>query len=183
MSNSGMKTFKLFLIIICLAVSPVVMAQRVAVKTNLLLDGVLAPNFGFELVTGKATSLSVSMLSFEKCLGNDLKAIVMQPEFRYWYSKQPMSRGYLGLIGLAGFYKGDFGVDTFDGYGGGAGVSFGYVFNLTKRLNLDLSTGFGAFYYLQKKYWSNREPENLIPEKGYMLIPFQAGVSLSYVIK
>ena len=169
--------------VIALAVAPVVMAQRVAVKTNLLLDGVLAPNIGFELVTGKATSLSVSMLSFEKCLGNDLKAIVLQPEFRYWYSTQPMSRGYIGLIGLGGFYKGDFGQDTYDGYGGGAGLSFGYVFNLTKRLNLELSTGFGAFYYHQKKYWSDREPEDLTPEKGYMLIPFQAGVTISYVLK
>ena len=159
------------------------MAQRVAVKTNLLLDGVLAPNVGFELVTGKATSLSVSMLSFEKCFGVDLKAIGIQPEFRYWYSAQPMSRGYVGLIGLGGFYKGDFGQDTYDGYGGGAGVSLGYVFNLTKRLNLELSTGMGAFYYHQKKYWSDREPEDLKPEKGYMLIPFQAGVSISYVLK
>ena len=178
-----MRTFKIFLIMIGLAVTPALMAQRVAVKTNLLLDGMLAPNFGFELVTGKTTSLSVSMLSFEKCLGNDLKAIAIQPEYRYWYSSQPMNRGYVGLIGLAGFYKGDFGQDTYDGYGGGLGVSFGYVFNITKRLNLELSTGFGAFYYHQKNYEGDREPEDLKPEKGYMLLPFQAGISISYVIK
>ena len=178
-----MRKFKIFLIIMGLVLSPALMAQRLAVKTNALLDGVMAPNLGFELVTGKATSLSVSMLSFEKCLGNDLKAIAIQPEYRYWYSSQPMNRGYVGLIGLAGFYKGDFGQDTYDGYGGGMGLSFGYVFNLTHRLNLELSTGFGAFYYHQKNYPGDREPENLKPEKGYMLLPMQAGVSISYVLK
>lgn len=178
-----MRRFKLLLIIVGLVVSQGVVAQRLAVKTNLLLDGLLSPNFGFELVTGKTTSLSVNMLSFEKCLGNDLKAIAIQPEYRYWYSSQPMNRGYIGLIGLAGFYKGDFGQDTYDGYGGGLGLSFGYVFNMTKRLNLELSTGFGAFYYHHKHYEGEREPEDLKPEKGYMLLPFQAGVSISYILK
>ena len=183
MKNKGMKIFKICLLVVCLACTPALMAQRVAVKTNLLLDGMVMPNLGFEMVTGKHTSLSVSMLSFEKCFKNDLKAIALQPELRYWYSQQPMSRGYVGLIGLTGFYKGLIGNDTYDGYGGGAGLSFGYVMNLTKRFNLEVSTGFGAFYYHQKRYDGAEEPEGLVPEKGYMLMPMQVGVSLSYVIK
>lgn len=183
MKNKGLKLVKIGLLVVCLAFTPALMAQRVAVKTNLLLDGLAMPNLGFEMVTGKCTTLSVSMLSFEKCLKADLKAMALQPEFRYWYSQQPMNRGYVGLIGLTGFYKGLIGKDTYDGYGGGAGLSFGYVMNLTKRLNLELSTGFGAFYYHQKRYAGAEEPEGVVPEKGYMLMPMQVGVSLSYVIK
>jgi hypothetical protein len=163
-------------------------AQQFGVKTNALMWGFCAPNAGVEIVIGERCSLDISGFakpSLSKGNSPLLNSYVtgFQPEFRYWYSAQPMSRGYVGLIGLGGFYKGDFGQDTYDGYGGGAGVSLGYVFNLTKRLNLELSTGMGAFYYHQKKYWSDREPEDLKPEKGYMLIPFQAGVSISYVLK
>lgn len=183
MKNKGLNLVKICLLVVCLTFTPTLMAQRVAVKTNLLLDGLVMPNLGFEMLTGKRTTLSVSMLSFDKCLKADLKAMVLQPELRYWYSQQPMSRGYVGLIGLTGFYKGLIGKETYDGYGGGAGVSFGYVMNLTKRFNLELSTGFGAFYYHQKRYKGAEEPDGLVPEKGYMLMPMQVGVSLSYVIK
>ncbi|MCQ2246485.1 MAG: DUF3575 domain-containing protein [Bacteroidaceae bacterium] len=158
-------------------------AQRLAVKTNALLDGLLTPNIGFEMVTGQKTSLGVNLLSFHKCLRLDIDAVGIQPEFRYWYSSVPMNRGYVGVIGLAGFYKGTVSHDYYDGYGGGLGVSFGYVFNLTRRLNLELSTGFGAFYYHQKKSEGTYIPEGTEAMKAYALIPMQMGVSISYVLK
>lgn len=153
-----------------------VQAQRVAVKTNLLLDGLLTPNLGFELTTGQKTSLNVNMMSFHHALHQDIDAVGIQPELRYWYSSVPMSRGYIGLIGLAGYYTGDWGKTNYDGYGGGAGFSFGYVLNMTKRFNLELSAGMGAVYYHQKVNLQESE-------KGYALMPLQLGISISYVIK
>lgn len=151
-------------------------AQRVAVKTNVLLDGLLTPNIGFELTTGNKTSLNVNMLSFHHALHQKINAVGIQPEWRYWYSSVPMSRGYVGLIGLAGYYKGDWGKTFYDGYGGGAGFSFGYVLNMTKRFNLELSTGMGAVYYHQRV-------DEGAPQKGYALMPLQAAVSISYIIQ
>lgn len=162
-----------FLLCCCLST----FAQRVAVKTNVLLDGLLTPNIGFELTTGNKTSLNVNMLSFHHALHQDIDAVGIQPELRYWYSSVPMSRGYVGVIGLAGFYKGDWGKTNYDGYGGGAGISFGYVLNMTKRFNLELSTGMGAVYYHQ------RVDYNETAQKGYALLPLQAAVSISYVIQ
>ena len=158
-------------------------SQHVAVKTNVLLDGLLTPNLGFELTTGKQTSLAVNLLSCHKALKQDINAVAIQPEYRFWYSGVPMNRGYVGVIGLAGFYHGDFGKTRYDGYGGGAGVSFGYVMNLTNRFNLEFSTGFGAFYYHQKQAHEPELPDQAEPNRGYALIPLQAAVSLSYIIK
>ena len=73
----------------------------------------------------------------------------------------------------------------------GAGLTFGYVYNITRRLSLDIHAGYGAIYYNQKEHFVKAHYDEDSREygitkanaNGYYLLPTRIGVSLSYVLK
>ena len=165
-------------------------AQLFSVNTDALMDLCLAPNVGFELVTGNRSSISANVLFAIRPLGMKGKIKAVQPEYRYYFSGRPMNRWFVGG-GLVGAIfdvtrKGK----VYDGYALGAGLTFGYVLNLTNRLNIDFHSGFGFVYYNRKEYF---EHDNFDVDfavdgvgqanaKGYYLMPTRFGISVTYIL-
>ena len=76
---------------------------------------------------------------------------------------------------IASAYDYPFRGTLYQGNALGAGLTAGYAFNLTRRLDLELSTGAGLLFFRSK-----REEDF---SKGYMLCPQKLGVTLVYIIK
>ena len=80
---------------------------------------------------------------------------------------------------------------VYEGQAMGLGMTFGYVFTLTRRINIDCHAGFGMIGYKHKEYFENDFYDedyliNGLPRTnadGYTLLPTRIGVSISYIIK
>lgn len=168
-------------------------AQRVAVKSNLLYLAAAAPDLGAELVVGEKTSLSISVFGTwspywrDRSLeGQPTKLLALQPEFRYWFNGRPLTRFYAGVYGLGAAYDFPFKEVVHKGTAAGAGLTVGYVFNLSKRLNLELSTGSGLLFYWGKRYAGEEgvtSQDGMPNTHGYKLAPGKLGISLVYIIR
>lgn len=165
-------------------------AQFIAVKTDGLKWAMMTPNVGLELVISERSSLDFSIFGNNNPWGKDVKLVAVQPEYRYWFNGRPMVREYIGVGLLAATHDITWGKHIYQGDALGAGLTFGYVFDLTTRLNLELYAGFGAVAYFQKEYYINdnyEDYENGAGSKnnstGYTLMPTKLGVAVSYILK
>ncbi|MGN0069568.1 MAG: DUF3575 domain-containing protein [Prevotella sp.] len=166
-------------------------AQMLSVKNNLLYDVTMTPNLGFELVVGEHTTIAANLMGNSKPLGKDVKMLAFQPEYRYYFSGRPMFKHFVGLGAIAGSYDITWKGKIYDGISCGAGLVFGYVHKLNKRLNLDFHAGFGAVAYKQKEYFEGDNYDGDFSvngevksnASGYTLIPTDIGISLTYILK
>ena len=154
-----------FLLLLCSF--PTLHAQQLAVKTNGLMLAAMAPNIG--------------------C--NKAKMIGLLPEYRYWFNGRPMTREFVGIAALGVSYDITWGDRIYQGDAAGAGITFGYALNLSRRLNVEFYGGFGAVYFKQKQYYKNDNIEDYTDgtaqanANGYKLLPIKIGVSISYIFK
>lgn len=182
---------KLFLLFVGFFATLGANAQMLAVNTDVATDLLQMPSLGFELVTGERTSLSLNAMGGYNPWGKEVKVMVLQPEFRCYLSGRPMSREFIGLGALASNYDIHWAGKVYDGHAIGMGLTFGYVYALSKRLNLDIHAGFAAIFYRQKEYYEGDlydvdYPVNgvLHPNAhGYTLLPTRIGVSFTYILK
>lgn len=160
-------------------------AQQLAVNTDMLWDVAMMPNLGIEMTTGDKSTLSVNLLGGYKPFGRDIKAVAVQPEFRYFISGRPMYHHFIGIGAVAATYNLSLRSRVYDGYGVGLGVTFGYVMPLSRRLNIDFHAGLGAFVHQQKEYSTNTayDDGNGVNAHGYFIAPTRIGISLNYIIK
>lgn len=165
--------------------------QAVALKTNLLYDGALIPNLGFEIGFPMQWSLcgnwnyawwsNYSKNRFWRTYGGEIEA-------RKWFGRYAQDytfRGqHSGLFIMAGTY------DFERGYTGymndlyfGLGVSYGYALPVSRNLTLDFSLGIGYLCGTYQKY----KPQ----DGGYCVIkstnlsyfgPVKAEISLVWTI-
>lgn len=175
-------------------------AQRIAVNTDLVMDGMTLPNIGFEMVTGNKSSLGVhAMMANSPWWGSDVKGWVIQPEYRLYFSGRPMHGWFVGAGGIGGVYDVTWAGKVYDGNAIGAGLTYGFVYNfknkkrdggLLDRLTIDIHAGFGAIYYSRKEYFVNDNFDtdyavngNLEANaKGYYLLPTRIGISVCYIL-
>lgn len=177
----------LFLVItmLCLGTT-VVQAQLLAVKTDALMDVLMVPNLNAELVVGERSSINASAFCSKKIYNKDIKMVGLMPEFRFWMSGRPMSREFIGLAVMGVRYNLTWDKKIYNGNAIGAGVTFGYSFNLSSHWDLECYGSVGAVYYDQKyDRVDNKEekPSNKHNSYGYSVIPFKLGISFSYIIK
>jgi hypothetical protein len=171
-------------------------AQQLAVGTNLLMDALMIPNLGVQLGLGKSHFAERSVLGLHgyftsKPWGKEVKAWGVQPELRYFFSGRAMSRWFFGIGANVAKYDITWSGKVYNGNAIGGGLTFGYVFNLTNRLNIDVHSGFGAIYYRQKEHFegdfydTEYSPTGRIVanSRGYTLLPTSLGVSLTYILK
>lgn len=181
---------KKLLILLLIALPLTLRAQKLAVQTDALWDLGMFPNLGAEITTGERTTVGLSLLGGYKPYGKDLKMLVAQPEWRYYFSGRPMNKFFFGVGGIAGFYDITTGGKTYDGTCYGAGLTMGYVHKLGSRLNIDFHAGFGLVAYSRKEYYVgdayDRDytigGENKTNATGYYLIPTRIGVSVTYML-
>ncbi len=134
---------------------------RMAVKTNQLYDVFLVPNVGVEFYLGKDWSVSANGMlmwwsntakhHFWRIYGGEL-------EVRRWFGSaaqaQPLTGHHTGIYGQLLSY--DFGSKD-KGYlaepwNYAFGISYGYSFPITRRINIDLGIGIGYMGGEYKKY-------------------------------
>lgn len=127
--------------------------MRVALKSNLLHDALLTPDFGIELkLPGRFSAEVEGIMAW---WSNDRRHHCWRiyggwAEARYWLGDKPLERAltghHVGLYGSVHSFDFEFG----EGHGRqtpgvmwGAGVSYGYSWKLNERLNLDLGARLG----------------------------------------
>lgn len=175
-------------------------AQRLAVKTNALSWAALAPDLGVEVITGERTSVALSVFGTYTPFGLPYKMLVLQPEFRFWFNGRPLTREYIGVSAFGVTYDISFPVsrdgtqhlsNVYQGDGIALGLSGGYVFNLSKRWNFELSGGTGLLLFSQKQYFSVNPDSQYVAADGtsnantwgYKLFPVKLAATFIYIIK
>lgn len=178
------------LLLLLIMMSASLKAQIVAVNTDLLMDGCLAPNLGVEFGLNSKSSLSLNALYGKKVFYNDINLTAVQPEWRFYFSGRTMYHHFVGIGALAATYEAHVNSKVYNGDGAGLGVTFGYVLPLTDHLNLDFHAGCGLFLYRQKEYFEkdgfdefmNGDTE-VANASGSRIVPTRIGISLTYIIK
>lgn len=182
---------KLIVILFALLASVTMKAQMLAVTTDVLHDALMIPSLGFELVTGERTTLGLHAYGAYHPWFTKNKMAVAQPEFRYFFSGRPMSREFVGIAAIGALYHIEWSGKVYEGEAAGLGLTFGYVFSLSHRLNLDVHAGFGFIGYHQKEYFQGDFYDTDFSRNGYLesnaegyaLLPTRFGISLSYILK
>lgn len=141
---------------------------RFALRTNLLFDLVGAPNLGVEFPVGKHFSLGADAAYAFWRIDNlyALQTIQGSVEAKYWF--KPSRRGVLTgwSVGVYGIYCSRYDVQWRSGYQGdgfwSAGLSAGYSFPLSKRLNLEFAIAGGYFHTPEVRSYTR-------PENGHLM--------------
>ena len=165
-------------------------AQQLAVGTDVMLDLLQTPNIGAEMVAGERWTVGLNIFGNHKPWGQDMKMLGIQPEVRYFFSGRPMHKHFVGIGAIGASYdillKGKY----YDGTALGAGITFGYVFNITNRLNLDAHAGFGIIGYDHKEYYKYDNYGDFTQggavktnATGHYTLPTRIGISLTYILR
>lgn len=130
-----------------------------ALKSNLLFDGALLPNLGVEKALSRRLSVDANWVYgwWSEKASRFIHAYGGDAGLRWWFGSnyRPVLTGHhLGLT--ATLFKldvklSDQGAVT-EKWNYGAGLEYGYSFALSRRLNLDLSFGFGYLGGEYKRY-------------------------------
>ena len=187
--NCLMRCITLCAMLLCLGTGHV-QAQNVAVKSNGLMWLAMMPNAGCEVVVGERSTVDLSLFGAMNIWGNKAKILGFQPEYRYWFNGRPMTREYVGLGAIGATYDITWGNKVYQGDAGGLGLTFGYVMNFGKRLNVEFYGGCGLLYFQQKQYYKNDSFDDYTGSgaaqanaNGYKILPTKLGVSVTYIIK
>lgn len=187
---------KLVIIMLITLTAPRMWAQQLAVGTDALMDMLMIPNASLELSLGKSHIAERTVVGMQGYFtknpwGKKISAWGIQPEARYFFSGRAMSRWFFGLGAHLAKYDITWSGKVYDGNSVGAGLTFGYVFNITNRLNIDLHSGFGLTYYRQKEYFEGDFFDTeyysggvaTANARGMVILPTRIGVSVTYILK
>ena len=165
-------------------------AQTFAVNSNLLLLSTQTYNLGAEITVGNHTTLGLSVFGNNKpYFHKGMRAIGVQPEFKYYLGGRRINQHYVGIGLLAADYSITWGNRKYDGTAWGGGMTFGYVVSLAKRWNLDFHGGVGAIFSHHREFMVNGDDlllnDNSQAKDGfweYRILPTKLGITLSYTI-
>lgn len=193
-----MKKKMMITMLACLGISLTAIAQKVAIKTNLLYDATTTFNLGAEFGLSPQWTLDISgnynpwTFSHNK----KWKHWQVQPEARYWFCNKMMGH-FIGLHALGGQYNlgnidADFmlmGTDfsklkdhRFEGWMVGAGIAYGYAWTLSKHWNLEAEIGLGYVFSKYDKYNCEKCGEKIESDQSHHYVgPTKAALNLVYV--
>ena len=161
----------------------VALAQRVAVKTNLAHWATASPNLGAELVLGRKVTLdfgvAVNPVSFGE---TQTRAYLLSPEVRYWPGRL-MAGHFVGVNASMGQYDLSWRGTNYNGDFFAAGLSYGYVFILGRRWNLEANIGVGWLRGRCKRWDDGGNAPSRPNVHRDLVAPTRIGVTLSYIIK
>jgi len=135
--------------------------SQVAVKTNMLYDAMLSPNIGLEMSFSPKWSVELcGNYNGWSVGGHTWKHWQIQPEARYWLCQRFTGHFFgieahagqfnVGNIGLGLDFLGtDFGKlknHRYQGWQGGAGITYGYAWILGRHWNIEGEIGVGYSY-------------------------------------
>lgn len=166
---------------------------QVGVKTNLLGWALASPNLGMEVGLGKKSTLDVygSFSPFRFSDGKQWKHWFVQPEYRYWFCEK-FNGHFIGFHALGGEYnlskvRMPFGLykglrtTRYQGWGVGAGVSYGYQWMLSKHWAMEAELGVGYIYSEYDRFPCATCGKKIESGKKHYFGPTKAGIDLIYV--
>ncbi|CAK7056703.1 MAG: hypothetical protein PARBA_02048 [Parabacteroides sp.] len=171
---------------------PAAFGQNIAVKSNLLSDAATTLNLGaeFGLSPRWTIDFSASYNPWTFSGNRKLKQFFVQPEARYWLCER-FNGHFFGVHLLGGAFNIE-GIPLpglsrefrYEGWAGGAGVSYGYQWMIGRRWNLEASLGLGYMYARYDKYECAACGRKLEAgrTKGFFA-PTKACISIIYLIK
>lgn len=191
---------KCFFILLMLLVFPTsqALAQKVAVKTNLLYDFTATMNLGVELKVSDKSTIELSgnyhPWILDKNTNSKIQHLMIQPEYRYWLYRSFKGHFFGANVMYANYNMGgmnlpftltDNNLNKYryrgDLYGGG--ISYGYHWVFKSRWALEASFGVGYARLKYDKYYSRNYGEFIESRSSNYFGPTKAGISLIYLIK
>ena len=175
------------------------MAQKAGIKTNLISDAVTSPNLGVEFKLAPKWTLDVSgQLNLWNIHERRWRHWMVMPEARYWLC-EVFHGSFFALHALGGKYNvgnihnnvkflgSDFSQMTnytFEGWGVGAGIGYGYSWILAKHWNIEAEIGIGWIYTRYDKYrcFSCGDPVEKNHPHNYVG-PTKLSVAIEYLFK
>lgn len=184
---------KILLYIICHCFTMICIAQKVALKTNLAYWATSTLNIGGEVKLNNKTTLdlTVGYNPFTWSDNQKWKHWLVMPEVRYYLCESfnghffGLHTGYseYNIGGVPLFYNKDTKDYRYEGWGIGAGLSYGYQWILGNRWNLEATIGYGVVYTKYDKYIQNRCGAHLGGFDNLFLAPTKLGISFIYFIR
>lgn len=193
-----MKRVFLLFVIVFSCISQELYAQKVAVKTNLLSDAVLSPNFGIEVGLAPKWTMGVTgqFNAWDMSHDRRWKHWAVQPEVRYWLCNRfdahffgvHMHGGQYNIGGIDGKVK-FLGADArklkdtrYQGWFVGAGIEYGYAWILGRHWNLEAEIGFGYSYTRYDKYRCSGCGKKVETNQPHHYVgPTKAAINLVYL--
>lgn len=182
------KTKFILLVIIMIASSATLRAQRIAITSNLLEDVVLTPNIGVDFVIKDSQSLTFDASYSPYKLASEFynKRMTVRAGYKWWLN-QAFYAHYIGVDAV--FSSSEVAVSKFDSKDEylAIGVGYGYAFILNKRLNLVPHLGVGLAY--GKTYEGSDhmikpgEGVKATFEEGLKPVLTRLGITLQYVLR
>ncbi|WP_297907514.1 DUF3575 domain-containing protein [uncultured Parabacteroides sp.] len=188
--------------LLCVITSATLLAQTalqedqgavVGIKTNALYWSTTTPNLGLEFRLARHWSLDLeaglnpfSSKRDDGSFGRSIKHFRLHPEARYWFC-EAFDGHFLGLhvpyliynvsdIKWLGTENG-----RHQGWGTGAGISYGYSWVLGRNWNVEASLGVGYLYLESEKYPCANCGTKTGTAKKHYFGPTQAAVSAIYL--
>ncbi len=189
---------KMIITLIGLSIASSAMAQKVAVKTNLLYDATTTFNLGAEFGISPKWTLDLSGNYNPWTFSNNKKwkHWLIQPEARYWFCNKMMGH-FIGFHALGGqsnvsnidlnfkFLGSDFSKlkdHRYEGWFLGAGLAYGYAWSLSKHWNIEAELGLGYIYTQFDTYKCEKCGEKVADNKDHHYVgPTKAALNLVYV--
>ena len=168
-------------------------AQGNALKTNAAGWATTSINAAYETGLSHRTTLEIGASYNPWTFGENKKFrhLMLQPEFRRWNCER-FIRGFWGVHLLGGIYNVGHLKLPFDAYPDlehyryqgwfvGGGVSYGYDWYLSPRLNLEATAGIGYVLVNYKKYMCGKCGERVGDGVKHYFGPTKLAVSLVYL--
>lgn len=168
---------------------------KVGVKTNLLYLATTTPNIAVEFGLARRWTLDIAAglnpwdLNSRK---GGIRHGLVQPELRYWFCER-FEKHFIGLHGLYGQYeiadidipiiRKDLRGERYNGWGAGAGISYGYHLPMGGRWAWEFTVGAGYVYFEYDRYRCGDCDKKLGRKAKHYFGPTKAGVSLIFMIK
>ncbi len=130
--------------------------STVSLKTNLLYDVALSPSIEAEYRFAPRWSANVEYSIAWWSRKPDHKyyqLMQFSPEVRFWFNPDRKCRGhYLGAFAGAGLYDLENGKEGYQGEYLTAGLSYGYMFPIGKKLSMEAGLGLGWLHTQYDEY-------------------------------
>lgn len=172
---------------------PIVPAQNVALKTNLLYLATTTPNLGAEMSLGTKHTIQLfyGLNPWRSSSGRSLRHWTLMPEYRYWFCES-FSGWFVGAHLMGGEFNAS-GVDAlsglfsglkdsrYEGWYAGGGLTVGYQWVLSRHWNVEASVGLGYNYIELDKYECGHCGDRLESSHTNYFGPTKAALSLLYI--
>lgn len=157
-------------------------SRAIGIHTNVLYWGAMTPNIGVEIPLARRLSFDVTGMyaPWEFKDNKKYKMWAIQPEFKFWCC-QTMTRHYIGLNVQYAQYNIGGEMYRREGFLCGAGISYGYVWVVNPRWNIDFSIGAGYAHIDYDKY-AQKCNQKLDEKTHNYWGPTKAGITFVYKI-